>query len=221
MGKQNQDGTGSTGDQDKDTGVTISNADVKAHPLFQKVKGELSDELAASKKENKSMRERLDALEAAENERQTKKLETEKNYEAATKKRIEKSVSDAKKAWDAEQAVKDKMSDAKLELTRAGFNNKSFVKMQLAEFDHENQSVEDFVKAVSDDPESAPFLDTEKGQPKKKSDPHPTPSKGKGLMTPAEIQAARASGDQGAIDQANDAAAALWVANGGSTGLPT
>ena len=215
MGDKSQD-TGASGDQDKDKGPTLSNSDVKAHPLFQKVTKELAEE----RKANKAIQERLDALETAENKRQTKAAEAKKDYQEALDKRIDQAKKDARKEWDAEQAIKDKKAEAKLHLVKAGFKNERFLRGALSDFDPEKQTAEEFAKSLVEDDSNKPFLDTGKGLGKN-PDPHPTPRSGSKLLTPAEIQALRESGKPEDINRANDAAEALWVANNGTTGLPT
>jgi hypothetical protein len=215
MGDKSQD-TGASGDQDQDQGATLSNADVKAHPLFKK----LTSELAAERKSSKEDRARLEALEKAENERQTKAAEKKGDYEKATQKRIDEAVNDARKQWEVEQSVNDKKAEAKLQLVKSGFKNEKFLRGALADFDPEKHTAEDFVKAIAEDESNKPFLDTGKGTTGGKPDPHPTPRSGSKLLTPAEIQALRESGKPEDIARANDAAEALWVAEG-TTGLPT
>ena len=209
-------GTGEPGDQDKDKGTPLSNSDVKAHPLFKK----LTQELAEERKANKATLERLDALETAENRRATKAAEAKKDYQEALDKRIDQAKKDARKEWDAEQAIKDKRAAAKLELVKAGFKNERFLKGALSDFDPGNQTAEEFAKSLMEDDSNKPFLDTGKG-PGKPPDPHPTPRSGSKLLTPAEIQALRASSNPDDRTRADDAAEALWLANNGTTGLPT
>lgn len=207
-------GTGASGDQDKDKG--LSNADVKAHPLFQKLTQELADERKASK----TVMKRLEALEAADNERKTKALEAEKDYESAAQKRADKAVADAKKEWEATASADAAKAEAKLQLVKAGFKNERFLKGALADFDFENQTAEEFAKAIAEDDSNKQFLESA-SKAQKKPDPYPTHQSGAHIMTPAEIEAARNSGKPEEIARANDAAEALWVANQGSTGLPT
>jgi hypothetical protein len=214
MGDKSQD-TGTSGGQDKDNGPTLSNSDVKAHPLFQKLTGELAEE----RKSRKAMQERIDALEADENKRQTKAAEAKKDYEKALESRLSQAKKDARKEWDAEQAIRDKKSEARLQLVKAGFKNDDWINGRMAKFDHENMTPEDFAKAAVDDDTCKSFLDT--GKSVKNPDPHPLTRSGSKILTPAEIQALRESGKPEDIARANDAAEALWVANNGTTGLPT
>ena len=206
--------TGTSGEEDK--GSNISNNDVKGHPLFKK----LTQELSSERKINSEISERLAILEKAESEREAKKLETKKKYDEALEKRIEQAQKEAREKWEAEQSVKDKIAEARLQLVKAGFKNEKFVKGALADFDPSKTSAEEFAKSILDDESNKPFLDAGKGSGHT-PDPHPTPRSGSKLLTPAEIQTLRESGDAKDIARANQAARALWVANQGSTGLPT
>ena len=213
MSGQQQD-SGDPGAQNQDQG--LSNSDWKAHPLTKKV----TQELAEERKATKAMKERLDALEAAENERQTKTAERKEDYEKAMEKRLEKARKEEREKWDAEQSVKDKRAEAKLQLVKAGFKNERFLRGALEDFDPAKQTAEEFAKAMSEDETNKQFLESQKTPPKN-PDPHPAAKNGKTLMTPAEIQALRATGKPEDAKIADAAADALWIANNGHTGLPT
>ena len=178
-------------------------------------------ELAEERKSTASIQKRLDELESAESKRQTKAAERKEDYEKATQQRIDQAMKDARKQWDADQAIRDKRADAKLHLVKAGFKNEKWLRGALADFDHENQTAEEFAKSQINDESNKPFLETASKGPGGNPDPHPTPKNATGLLTPAEIQALRASGKPEDAARADEAAEALWVANEGSTGLPT
>jgi hypothetical protein len=212
--------TGSTGEPNDNDDSNLDD-NVRHHPVFKAMRDNLINDLNKERKAKDSIQERLDALEAAESERTAKQLESKKKYDEALEKRINQAKSDARKEWEAEQAVKDQLAEAKLQLVKLGFKNERFIKGALADFDHEKQTAEDFAKALAEDESNKPFLDTGKAGAGGNPDPYPTPRSGSKLLTPVEIQALRASGKPEDIARANAAAEALWVANGGTTGLPT
>lgn len=185
----------------------ISNAEVKAHPLFVGLTKELAAERESRKAEMAELKERLGAFETAETERKTKQLESKKKYEEATQARIDQALDAARKEWEQQAITDQKISDAKLALVKAGFSNDAFIKGVLTDFDPSKDDAAKFAESVAADEGNKAFLKPAS----KKNDPHPPAPAPGGVLTPAEIQALRETGKPEDALKADEAAMTAWT----------
>ena len=188
----------------------ITNAQVKAHPLFQNLTQQLS-ELQSWKEQQE------DARKKAELDSETKKLEEAKQYETATQKKVDAAVTAAKKEAKTEFDAELKRRDAKIELVRMGFKNETFLKGALAEYDGKQETAE-FAKAVFEDDANKPFLDAASSKPKPPPDPNAPPSGTMATLSPDQLKEMRNSDDPKERQKAHTYVAEQWVKTG-ATGL--
>lgn len=178
----------------------LSNRDVKAHPLFQKLTQEISE-----------LRKFKETADAAAAEQARKAAEAEKDYAKATQLAVDKALSDARRTWDAEQATKDARSEARYQLMKVGFKNEKFITGLLADFDPAKSSAEDFAKAAAADKENADFLSSAKPAPKNPDPQNPTIGT-RGKLSDDEIQKLRESQKPEDRAKAFAESRAKWIA---------
>jgi hypothetical protein len=210
MGDTNSLSNGSsndTGAQNQNNEPKISNSDVKAHPLFQSVTSQMAD-----------LKKRLESFESAENDRRTKALEDEQQYEEAAKLRAEQAVEAARSEWESERNKADAMSKAELELVRLGFSNKAFVKGLLADFDPSTMNADDFAKSAYDNDDNKPFLTGAQKQPRPKGDTPPPPNSSMKRLSPEQLRTLQNSDKSEDRKRANAYALENWIRDG-KTGL--
>lgn len=141
--------TNNEGDNEDKTEITNSQA--KKLPWVR----DMSAELAELRREKN---ERDAAAAKADSDKAAKELEDKQQYEEAAKTRAAQAVEEALKKRDAEHSKELQRRDLKAELSRLGFQNKKFIKGAIVDFKPDTDSVEDFAKAIFDDPENASFL---------------------------------------------------------------
>ena len=207
MGNQQDPKEGTTKTK---TEPEITNAQVKAHPLFLNVTQQLS-ELQSWKEQQE------DAQKKADLDSETKKLEEAKQYETATQKKVDAAVAAAKKEAKTEFDAELKRRDAKIELIRMGFKNETFLKGALAEYDGK-QEISEFAKAVFENDVNKPFLDAAEGKPKPPPDPNAPPTGSIATLSPDQIKEMRNSDDPKERQKAHAYVADQWVKTG-ATGL--
>jgi len=206
MGTENQEGQVTTeAESNNNQEQVLSNSDIKKSPLFQKLAEENARLKAADEK-----RRQDEAASATEAER--KKLEGKQRYEealAAQKSEFEKRIADLEK-----QTTEKDLTNA---LLRANFKNPTFQRGAIAGYSAEKGSIEDYVKALSEDESNKIFLDNLKADAPKRGDV-PTPTSSTKLMSPAKLKAALKNKDPKVRSQAREQARLNWIKTG-STGV--
>ncbi len=168
---------------------TLSNADVKASPLFQKLASELKEMRAADEA-------RRIEDDAAKQAAEIKKLESEGKY------------SDAIKARDAElETVKQSHTKQLLEMSltsemiKAGFINDNFIKGALTQYNDE-QTISEYVEALTNDEGNKPFLAAAIGRQRHDAPGAPKITGKTGALTVQEIrEMQRQDADGGSLEQ--------------------
>ncbi len=165
-----------------DVGSTISNADVKAHPLFKK----LTDDLA---ERNKADADRKAADEAAQADAEQKRLKDEGKFEEAIK--LEK---DGREADARAHALELQVRDLELAITKTGFTNDTFIRGAVAGFDPDKGTIEDYAKHLAENEVNKAFLG-EITDPGKPTPPGKPPGGKQGALNARQIKALKNSSD--------------------------
>ena len=165
----------------------ITNAMVKAHPLFQQLTQQIAELTKKDEKRNK-------ADEQARIEKEARKLEEKQQYEQATQLKIDEAVKKAVEESDARHAAEQKRSEAKIELVRLGFANEKFLTGALADFDPAQEAAE-FAKSIFEDEANKPFLNAAGGTKPKPPDPHDAPIGSSGEISKEKLLAMLNSSD--------------------------
>jgi hypothetical protein len=208
MDPEDNGGTGTTGaktDNNQEPVPVVSNSDIKKSPLFQKLAEENARLKAAEEK-----RKQDEAAAATEAER--KKLEGKQRYEEA--------LATQKSDYEtriAKLELQNTEKDLTNELLRAGFKNSVFNAGAIKGFDPKKSTVEEYVKALTEDEANKIFLDSAKAALQKRGDV-PTPTASTRQMSPAELKAALHDKDPKIRATAREQAKRNWLKTG-STGV--
>ena len=124
----------------------ISNAEIKAHPLFSKLTSELA-ELRRADAERKA------AEEQAKKEAELKKAEAEGRYQDALKQR--ESELEALRAAHSKELLD---RDLTTEMLKAGFGNEIFLRGAVSAYDADKWTVSEYVASLAGDDANKAFL---------------------------------------------------------------
>lgn len=131
---------------------SISNADLKAHPVFQK----LTSQVAAYERAEQERRE--EAAKAAQ-EAEIKALEDQKRYDEVIKLKDQEIQATVEKFQNELLTL-----NLKNELVKAGFHNDHFVKGVVSDFQGTQEEIDSYVQSVLNDEKNKPFLASSQNQ---------------------------------------------------------
>ena len=137
----------------EDSVPAISNAELKAHPVFQKLASKLSSYEQREAERKAEAQQKAEAEEVAKRDEELKTLEEQSRFKEALEMRereIEKIRADSQ----------TKIVGLKLEnqLIAEGYKNKYFLKGVISDFKGDEDAIAEYVKAITDDESNKVYM---------------------------------------------------------------
>lgn len=140
----------------EDSANVISNADLKSHPVFQKLASKLANYEKAEDERRDAERRQAEEAEVKKRDEELKKLEEESRFKEALEMRereLEKVRNDARK-----QILGLKLENS---LIGEGYKNPYFLKGVISGFDGDEAALQDYVQKITNDEANRIFKESQ------------------------------------------------------------